>query len=872
MTTATTEPAAVTAARELRARGIGIVWILPNEKRPTEEGWTKRSQEPEDYTPGANLGILTGRLSRDLVCVDLDAQAAIQTAWKHLPETGMIEGRPGKIDSHLYYRVTGITAALTSTAAGGMGGPKILHYRDATDKGILDILGTGAQAVGPPSLHPSGERRAWSGGVMGEPATVDCAELYAAVERLAKDCGWAPPPPPAPRPTTNSHNRPDVMERGRKYLASCPPAIQGSGGSDQTLAVARAIVYGLDLGVDAGLDLMLAHYNQRCVPPWSEAELLHKCEDADRLPFNKPRGWLLNEERADGGTRNPRKPAKSGGVVPSKKGYATKELIEKDVFNGDVKKLGAVAEFMGRVPQFVDDYDVSWEMADGRIETRHIERRPDKLFYWSNPTAQNQATDPATNAVAASPPGTPNEAVDDPHRLARLFRAERCTRNGEGTLQFHRDEFHRHDGAAYRPVPDKELRADVTAIIKREFDRQNIEDQTLAPPDQPRPTVKKISGPLVANVINALASETILSGRIDPPCWLDGAGEFPADEILPCLDALVHLPSFAAGKATFSTPPTPRFFSPFCLGFNFGSQVPEPTAWLGFLNDLFPGDPQSIEVLQDWFGYALTPDTRQQKILMVVGPKRSGKGTIARVVRGLIGSDNIVGPTLSSLSTNFGVWPLVGKSVAMIQDARLSGRTDIMAIVERLLSISGEDALTIDRKNLPPITTQLKVRFAIFTNELPKLADSSGALAGRMIVLRLTQSWFGREDRTLTARLMAERQGILRWAIQGWARLQERGRFIQPDSAKEMLGELEDLSSPIGAFVRDCCVVGTEHEIERGALYELWKNWCKEEGKEHAGDRATFGRNLRAAVPAISDKHGRTAFGREWLYIGIGRK
>jgi len=38
----------------------------------------------------------------------------------------------------------------------------------------------------------------------------------------------------------------------------------------------------------------------------------------------------------------------------------------------------------------------------------------------------------------------------------------------------------------------------------------------------------------------------------------------------------------------------------------------------------------------------------------------------------------------------------VNKSLAIISDARLSGRTDQAIVTERLLSISGEDSLTID--------------------------------------------------------------------------------------------------------------------------------------------------------------------------------
>src|SRR5262249_54382452 len=152
-------------------------------------------------------------------------------------------------------------------------------------------------------------------------------------------------------------------------------------------------------------------------------------------------------------------------------------------------------------------------------------------------------------------------------------------------------------------------------------------------------------------------------------------------------------PSIIDGKRA-RLQPTPRFFSPNVLEYDFNPSAPAPGEWLRFLGRLWPDDPQSVETLAEWFGYCLTADTRQQKILFVVGPKRSGKGTIARVLRSLVGEDNVAGPTLSSLSGNFGLMPLLGKPVAIISDARLSGRTDTAAVVEQLLAISGEDART----------------------------------------------------------------------------------------------------------------------------------------------------------------------------------
>ena len=241
-------------------------------------------------------------------------------------------------------------------------------------------------------------------------------------------------------------------------------------------------------------------------------------------------------------------------------------------------------------------------------------------------------------------------------------------------------------------------------------------------------------------------------------------------------------------------------------------------------------------------GYVLAPDTRQQKILLGVGPRRSGKGTIGRVLRATIGRANVCGPTLASLSTNFGLWPLIGKSLAIISDARLGGRTDSQAVVERLLSISGEDCLTIDRKNLEPLTVKLPTRLMIFSNELPRLGDASGALAGRMILLRLKQSFFGREDTTLTDRLLTERPGILAWAIQGWQRLRTRGYFVQPTAADELLTELSDLASPVSVFVRECCNVGPEYEARRADLYAAYAEWAKEHGRDRIEDEIGFGR------------------------------
>jgi len=424
--------------------------------------------------------------------------------------------------------------------------------------------------------------------------------------------------------------------------------------------------------------------------------------------------------------------------------------------------------------------------------------------------------------------------------------------DGLPTLRSWRGGWMRWSKGNYDLTPPSEARAALVRHLDKKFSR--------------------LSSHVIGNVLEVLRAKAMLAARIEPPAWIgDKPGPWPADEILAARNGLVHIPSFVAGQKNYIIPTTPRFFTTSALDYDFQVRALPPKTWITFLSQLWPDDSASINTLQEWMGYCLTPDTRQEKILLGVGPKRSGKGTIARVHRNLIGASNCCGPTLASLSQNFGLWPLLGKSLAIISDARLGGRMDSQIVVERLLSISGEDAITIDRKFLEPVTARLTTRLIIFSNELPRFGDSSGALAGRMILLRMTRSFFGQEDLDLGNKLRAELPEILLWAIEGWRRLRERGRFEQPKSGKEMLDSLEDLCSPISQFLREECLVNDGQRIARCNLYFSYVQWANGQGRKHIEDEAEFGRHLRAILPNLKDARFRVKGKVVRFYVGVGK-
>lgn len=83
----------------------------------------------------------------------------------------------------------------------------------------------------------------------------------------------------------------DLIDRARKYVQNCPPAIDGQGGHNQTYSVAVALVNGFGLPESDAMALMM-EYNQSCVGPWSEKEIVHKVKTAISTPHDKPRGHL----------------------------------------------------------------------------------------------------------------------------------------------------------------------------------------------------------------------------------------------------------------------------------------------------------------------------------------------------------------------------------------------------------------------------------------------------------------------------------------------------------------------------------------------------------------------------------------------------
>lgn len=446
----------------------------------------------------------------------------------------------------------------------------------------------------------------------------------------------------------------------------------------------------------------------------------------------------------------------------------------------------------------------------------------------------------------------------EPVRLAECFRKTCFEIGDQATLARWARAWWRYDGIRFIEMDDEWLVRELYKFLDIvEVEKKDAKGVVT----RERVTARART---VNEVSRALLKAVPMLGPNMPQWTTTTPSDPPPDQLLPCSNGLLDLRSLELVK------PTPRLFATTAIGAPWDPDAAEPIEWLAFLRSVWGDDRESVLALQQMFGYFLTPDTSQQKLFALIGPKRSGKGTIARILKALLGDDAVVNPTIDSLERPFGLAPFVGKMLAVIGDARLGGRADQASVVERLLSISGEDPISIDRKNRDPINVRLRARVLLIANELPKLYDTSGALASRFLILTMSKSFLGEEDTQLEKKLLAELPGIFRWAMEGRQDLAESGRFVTPLASAQMAQDLESITSPITVFIRECCVIDPVKSVEISALYERWGSWCKENGRD-ATNKQIFGRDLRTVILNLNEVQRSRPDGRRVrVYEGVG--
>lgn len=440
---------------------------------------------------------------------------------------------------------------------------------------------------------------------------------------------------------------------------------------------------------------------------------------------------------------------------------------------------------------------------------------------------------------------------------ARSFLDNRYSTEEGRELVHYAQDFYHYTGTHYDVMEEATVRAQVYTFLDR--CRKAGRGGALVPFN---PTPASVSAAL--DGVKALV-HLANAANTKPPIWLETyrLHKPTANKLISLENGLFHL------QDSTLHPHSLGFFTQNSLPFNYDTNAKCPI-WDNFLTSIWGDDPQSVECLQEIFGYILSGDTSQQKFFNVIGPRRSGKGTINKVLVSLLGQHNTVAPELGELCDTFGLQPWLGKLLASFTDARAPERNR-SAVVSQLLRIVGGDTITVNRKNKEAWNGYLPTRIVVYSNEVLQLTENSNALTGRMVVLKMTKSFFDKEDTDLAVKLERELSGIFNWAMEGLKRRVARGgHFTQPDTGKDLLELMAELGNPIGAFVEDALLYDPLGTASKDEVFACYKHWALKKSLS-PGTELAFKRRFLAATQEhrVESDLDRTEGKRAHIYRGV---
>lgn len=316
--------------------------------------------------------------------------------------------------------------------------------------------------------------------------------------------------------------------------------------------------------------------------------------------------------------------------------------------------------------------------------------------------------------------------------------------------------------------------------------------------------------------------------------------EFEGKTIIPMLNGLLDITD---RFNPVLLPPSPGYYSYNYLPYNYNPDATCPT-WDECIKQYFvmpdgSADEQARIILHGFIYRYLIRHTKFQKMLVIVGLPRSGKGTMGQVITQLIGRHNVASINLNQIGQHFGFESVVGKSLGIIWDAgKLDKRGGTSATTEMVKSITGGDPITVPRKYKSSLQSiQLQMNMLAFSNAPLDLRDNTGGFSSRLFHMETQGSFLGRVDIDIPKKLTAELPGILNKVLQ--APLADGKKPLDYKRSGDLALDARRQSNAFWAFAEDWLEWPAEEDWGKVELPEepkvvVWmyyKAWC------HSNDR-----------------------------------
>jgi len=262
--------------------------------------------------------------------------------------------------------------------------------------------------------------------------------------------------------------------------------------------------------------------------------------------------------------------------------------------------------------------------------------------------------------------------------------------------------------------------------------------------------------------------------------------------------------------------------------------------WLAFLADVTGGDTDLQGYLQRMVGYCLTGATSAHALFFLYGTGANGKSVFVNTLATILGDYATSAPMDTFMEARGDRHPT---DLAGLRGARFVASIETEQgrrwNESKVKAITGGDKVSARfmRQDFFEYVPQFKL--VIAGNHKPSIRNVDEAMKRRLHLIPFTVTVPPeRRDGRLTERLLAERDGILAWAVEGCLAWQRDG--LKPPacvvSATEEYFEAEDA---LGQWIEERCLLAKTHREGVSELFADWRDWAERAG-EYVGSVKRF--------------------------------
>lgn len=303
------------------------------------------------------------------------------------------------------------------------------------------------------------------------------------------------------------------------------------------------------------------------------------------------------------------------------------------------------------------------------------------------------------------------------------------------------------------------------------------------------------------------------------------------------------------------SPHTPNFVSLVQYPVEYDRDAKCPV-WEACMRDWMAGEEaeEKTKLLQQFSGYCLSSSMKYAAMMFLIGDGGNGKSTFADTIAMVIGDRATARISLEDIYTHFGMAGLIGKRLNVVEE--ISGNYFQSHKIKQL--VSGEEVeANIKYEKGFKFRPQAKFLFAV--NQMPRVDDVSSASERRILVVHFKNNFRFMPNTDLRfedGSLAQELPGILNWMLDGAASLHRDKVFVKTEEHKEIIAEYREENSSVDGFVATCCVEKQGEVLRVKDLYEVYKNFCKQDGRKGFKSAISFSKELKA----MSKRTGKFSF------------